>query len=289
MAGLSGMPAYNAAAFAAARGVMQTYSTSFGIATRLFNPAIRQDINNIYAMVRVADEIVDTYKGPDALALLDEFEQVVLAAQKRAYSTNLIAHAYALTAQKYSIDVLLVTAFFASMRMDVKAPKKYTAELYNTYIYGSAQVVGLMCLRIFCDGDEQLYLHLRPGAEALGAGFQKVNFLRDMGADHADLHRYYFPLDTFETFNESTKLSIIKDITADFMEARGAISQLPSNSQPAVMAAYKYYYALLNKLGNTPANTIKYQRVRIPNVQKVAVLVGASASHRLKNTIRRRA
>ncbi len=272
---------YNAAAQATARLVMQRFSTSFGLASRLFDSSIRQDIYNVYGLVRVADEIVDSYLGSDARAQLDALETEVYAAVSSGFSTNLIVHAYCLSARKYTIDNALVKAFFASMRMDL-TPETYKTTEYETYIYGSAEVIGLMCLAVFCQGDAAQYAELSPGASALGAAFQKVNFLRDMAADHELLGRYYFPVGTYEGFDETTKLAIITDIKADFVIARNAIGQLPATAQPAVRAAYRYFLELLNKLGDTPAAEIKTTRIRVSNKRKLQILLGVQLRSKLK-------
>ena len=275
------MDTYDEAAQATARLVMNRFSTSFGLASRLFDASIRQDIYNVYGLVRIADEIVDTYKGVDARQQLDELEAQVNVAVTQGFSTNLIVHAYSLTARKYAFDVALVKAFFESMRMDL-TPKTYKTSQYEAYIYGSAEVVGLMCLAVFCGGDSERYVELSPGASALGSAFQKVNFLRDIAADYELLGRYYFPVGSYEGFDEATKLAIIDDIQADFMTAQLEITRLPSSAQPAVRAAYRYYLELLNKLRATTAADIKATRIRVTNRRKLAILVGTRLQHKLR-------
>ena len=275
------MDTYDAAAQATARIVMQRFSTSFGLASRLFDTSIRQDIYNVYGLVRVADEIVDSYQGSDARAQLDDLEAEVYASVRSGFSTNLIVHAYCLSARKFNIDNKLVKAFFKSMRMDL-TPETYKTSEYESYIYGSAEVVGLMCLAVFCQGDANRYVELRQGASALGAAFQKVNFLRDMAADHEILGRYYFPIGSYERFDEATKLVIIDDINADFAVAKQAIAQLPSSAQPAVRAAYRYYLELLNKLTVTSAAEIKTTRIRVTDTRNLAILVGTGLKHKLR-------
>ena len=275
------MDTYNRAAEAAARSVMKQFSTSFGLATRLFGASIRQDIYNIYGLVRIADEIVDSYKGDDSAKLLDALERETKSAVATGYSTNVIVHAYCLTARRYQIKPDLMEAFFVSMRADLK-PETYKSSDYEKYIYGSAEVVGLMCLAVFCQGDAALYEHLRPGARALGAAFQKVNFLRDMAADYKELGRYYFPIGSYDNFDEATKKTIIKDISADFITARTAIEQLPASARPAVLAAYRYYLELLNKLTITPATEIKSSRVRVSNGRKAVIFAGTGLRHKFR-------
>ena len=275
------MDLYTRTAEQMSRVLTNNYSTSFGLATRLFGSDIRVHIYNVYGLVRLADEIVDTYTGTDAGELLDALEVETYAAINRQYSTNTVVHAFALTAVKFGITKTLIAPFFASMRMDLE-PKKYRAKDYERYIYGSAQVVGLMCLKVFCQGDATQYKKLEPGAKALGGAFQKVNFLRDIADDHKRLGRYYFPVGTFAGFNETTKRQIVADIDADFALALVAIRQLPSSARPAVMAAYQYYMRLHTKLRNTPAAVIKAQRIRISNPHKLAVLAGTLITERFK-------
>lgn len=264
------MDQYNLVAGRVARFVTNSYSTSFGTATRLFPKSIRQDIYNIYGLVRVADEIVDTYLGTDAAEQLDNLEQETYRALTSGYSANLIVHAFAQTARRYDIGKELIAPFFFSMRLDT-SEQQYTPKLYAQYIDGSAEVVGLMCLKVFVT-DATEYNHLEPGARALGAAFQKVNFLRDLAADQVELKRYYFPGSSFATFDDAVKAAIIADIEADFAVAKQAISQLPASARPAVSTAYSYYLKLLRKLQATPASTLLQQRVRINNAVKLGLL-----------------
>ena len=247
------------------------YSTSFSMASRLFGSDIRQDIYAIYGMVRLADEIVDTYKGSDAQKLLEDFESQLYADLRRDYSTNPVLHSFILTARRVGITKSLIAPFFSSMRMDTRG-HTYTPKQYGNYIYGSAEVVGLMCLKVFCEGDAATYNALQAGAQALGSAFQKVNFLRDLADDHHLLGRYYFPVGSFKNFNEEIKAQIIADITMDFDAALPAVNQLPASAQKAVRAAFVYYQALLLRLENTPAEKLKEDRVRISNVQKFWLL-----------------
>lgn len=264
------MDQYNLVAAQVCQLVTNSYSTSFGTATKLFPKTIRQDIYNIYGLVRLADEIVDTYLGADAAEQLDGLEQETYRALDSGYSTNLIVHAFAQTAVKSNIGQELIAPFFYSMRLDT-TPQHYTPELYARYIDGSAEVVGLMCVKVFVTTDAE-YTHLEPGARALGAAFQKVNFLRDLAADQANLERYYFPGSSFTTFDEATKLTIINDIESDFVIAKHAIAQLPASARPAVSAAYSYYSRLLRKLKSTTADELLQKRVRINNVIKIGLL-----------------
>lgn len=264
------MEQYDQVAAQTARLVTNSYSSSFGLATRLFPLTIRGDIYNIYGLVRLADEIVDTYLGDDARVQLDDLEKEVYRALEYRYSTNLIVHAFQMTANRYAIDKALIAPFFYSMRLDT-APRKYDQALYARYIDGSAEVVGLMCLKVFVASPAE-YVHLEPGARALGAAFQKVNFLRDLAADQTELKRCYFPGTTFKTFNEADKAEIIADIKNDFLIAQQAIPQLPKSARPAVSAAYGYYSRLLQRLEATPVATLKQKRVRINNGVKLVLL-----------------
>lgn len=264
------MEQYDQVAGRVARLVTNSYSTSFGTATKLFPKAIRQDIYNIYGLVRIADEIVDTYLGSDAAAQLDALEQETYRALQYGYSANLIVHAFATTARCYNIAEDLIKPFFYSMRLDTAA-QHYTPELYARYIDGSAEVVGLMCLKVFVTTEAE-FSHLEPGARALGAAFQKVNFLRDLAADQANLERYYFPGSTFATFDDTVKATIIADIEADFAVARQAIAQLPSSARPAVTTAYNYYARLLKKLKQASAIDLLSKRLRVNNAVKLGLL-----------------
>ena len=265
------MDLYAKVAYENSRHLTLSYSTSFGMSSRFFGKQIQPHIYAVYGLVRIADEIVDTYKGPDAEALLDDLEKTTYAALKSGYSTNPIVHAFGLTAQKYGIAKQLIKPFFESMRMDLH-PQDYSPKYYEKYIYGSAEVVGLMCLRVFCDGNDKLYESLREGASALGAAYQKVNFLRDMAADYKELGRLYFPGSTFEMFGEKEKQAIVRDIKNDFKKALPALHKLPESSRKATLLSYVYYSELLNKLEKTPVDSIKTSRVRIPNSKKFLLM-----------------
>jgi len=264
------MDTYTKAAYLTSKLVTNEYSTSFGLSIRLFEPALRPHIYAIYGLVRIADEIVDTYKGPQAAKILDRFEKEISQALVENYSTNPIIYAYVITAQRYDIPEDLLAAFFTSMRMDLTA-QTYDQQKYETYIYGSAEVVGLLCLRVFAD-DANLYETLADGARHLGAAYQKVNFLRDIAADHDELERWYFPEGSYNTFDEAAKAHIIAEISYDFEKGREALVQLPRSSRKAVALSYHYYQLLLKKIESTPATVLKQQRVRIPNVRKLLLL-----------------
>ena len=204
--------------------------------------------------------------------MLNELEAETYHALERGYSANPIVHAFQDTAHHFDITTVLLKPFFASMRTDLTA-KTFTQQQYQDYIYGSAEVVGLMCLKVFCNGNQARYDHLQAGASKLGAAYQKVNFLRDIAQDHTDLGRMYFPGVQFEDFDEAQKTAIIEDIEADFAAALPYMRQLPKGAKSAVLASYRYYNALLIKLKQTPVQTIKTKRVRISNARKVALLL----------------
>lgn len=265
------MDQYTNASYKVSKLITTAYSTSFGLSIRLFEPSLRPHIYAIYALVRIADEIVDTYDGSDQRSLLGNLEAETKRALTYGYSTNPVVHAFAMTAQQYHIDSDLISPFFESMRMDL-SPKKFDQKLYETYIYGSAEVVGLMCLKAFTN-DAALYKKLEPGAKRLGAAYQKVNFLRDIAADADGLGRWYFPTGSFATFDEKAKLVILNDIEKDFAAAAKAISQLPLSSRKAVTLSYQYYNKLLKQLKQTPASELKQKRVRVNDLEKTALFI----------------
>lgn len=267
------MDQYEKVSFMVSKLVTEKYSTSFSASSRLFDGQIRADIYAIYGLVRIADEIVDTYRGSDAEDLLNRLESDVYAAIERDYDVNPIIHAFSKTAKKYHIDATLIAPFFESMAMDLR-PAEYTKELYERYIYGSAEVVGLMCLKVFCGGDAIQYAALEPGARALGSAYQKINFLRDIKADYEELGRLYFPGIEYESFDEQSKSMVINDIVADLVVAKEYVGKLPHNSQKAVSLSLLYYEELLYKIKKTPAATLKRQRVRIADARKALLMGG---------------
>ncbi len=266
------MELYDQVAYENSRHLTLRYSTSFGISSYFFSKSIQSHIYAVYALVRIADEIVDTYAGKEAPMLLDDLEALVYQTLKSGYSTDLVVHAFAKTARAYGIDRTLIKPFFDSMRMDLE-PKKYRSSDYEAYIYGSAEVVGLMCLRVFLDGDDTEYNRLSKGAGALGSAYQKVNFLRDLADDYKVLGRLYFPGVTYDAFDESVKQRIIKDIKNDFTAALPALKELPRSSRKATLMSYVYYTELLKKLERTPAETIKQTRIRVSSGRKFALLL----------------
>lgn len=262
------MDLYTKVAYAHSRELTLAYSTSFGLSSRLFSKALQPHIYALYGLVRIADEIVDTYGGTDAGELLHDLEGQTYKALESGYATNPIVHAFAQTARQFSIDETLIAPFFQSMRMDLE-PQNYTEDKYKTYIHGSAEVIGLMCLRIFCDNNDAQYADFAPAASALGSAYQKVNFLRDLSSDYTKLGRLYFPGVRFETFDERTKNEIIADIKREFAEALPKLKELPASCRKATLTSYVYYQALLEKLEETPADVLKTTRMRIPDSKKV--------------------
>jgi phytoene/squalene synthetase len=252
----------------------ENYSTSFSLGIKLLDKIYHQDIYSVYGFVRFADEIVDTFHDYDKAKLIYNFKQDTFKALSEGISLNPILHSFQKTVNTYLIDYDLIEAFFYSMELDLN-PQNYTNELYEKYIYGSAEVVGLMCLKIFCHGEENFYQSLVKPARALGSAFQKVNFLRDLKADFRELGRSYFPDVTPENFNEIQKQDLIMEIEDDFSLAYEGISQLPNEARLGVFSAYSLYQSLLDKLKGTPAEHIINERIRINDFQKVAILGNA--------------
>ena len=250
------------------------YSTSFSSAIRMLHADLRMPVYDIYGFVRFADEIVDTFHEYDKETLLAEFKKETYEAIARGISLNPILHSFQLTVNKYNIDHALIEAFFNSMEMDL-SDKQYDAECYSTYIYGSAEVVGLMCLYVFCDGNIEEYKKLKPAAQSLGAAFQKINFLRDLKADHDQLNRTYFPGVNFKNFTEEDKKIIEDDISTDLKNAYEGILILPVKARFGVYVAYKYYRTLFKKIQSAQPELLLQNRVRISNTFKAVILVKA--------------
>lgn len=259
----------------------RNYSTSFSLGISLLGRSIRNDIYAIYGFVRVADEIVDTFHDTPQRELLDDFKSATQQALKIGVSTNPILHAFQLTVNRYDIPHALIDQFFHSMYMDLQ-DLKYDRALYEEYIVGSAEVVGLMCLCIFTDGNKEKYNTLEPTARALGAAFQKVNFLRDIRQDHDELSRTYFPQLDIANITENDLQNIYTDIEADFDHALSGIRQLDNNSKFGVYLAYRYYRKLFNKIKRSPKEHILQQRIRIPDPIKYSILLRSYIRHRMK-------
>ncbi|MFT5512229.1 MAG: phytoene synthase [Bacteroidia bacterium] len=272
---------YNSLASRCSQSVTQAYSTSFYSSVSMLDPSIQTDIHNIYGFVRLADEIVDSFLDFDQEALFDKFEGDLYDAINWRISLNPILHAFQDTFHKYAIDIELVKAFMSSMRMDLIKQEYHSVEEYETYIYGSADVVGLMCLKVFVNGNDTEYQKLKPTAMKLGSAFQKVNFLRDLKADTQVLNRSYFPNVDFNNLSQATKQAIIEEIEQDFADAYVGIVQLPRTARFGVYTAYKYYRQLLKKLKRTPSNRIMESRIRVKDHIKWALLVKSYMNVRL--------
>jgi len=263
------------------RSVTQSYSTSFSMATKMLDASIRNHIYNIYGFVRFADEIVDSFHEYPKEELLNRFEDDLYFSLKNKISLNPILNSFQKTVNVFSIDKTLIAAFLKSMRWDLEKKVYKTEKDYKDYIYGSADVVGLMCLKVFVKGDNTKYKELKPSAMALGSAFQKVNFLRDLKNDYHELDRTYFPNVNFNNFDEDSKQSIIDDIEKDFEFALKGIFKLPNEARFGVYTAYKYYNKLLMKLKRTPSDSIQNKRIRVPNYQKITVFARSYLKYRL--------
>ncbi|RZU66898.1 phytoene/squalene synthetase [Microterricola gilva] len=274
---------YGRAAHRGAAVVIREYSSSFGLASRLLSPAIRPEVENIYALVRVADEIVDGAAAAAGLSTaqqaecLDAMEAETLRAMHTGYSSDLIIHAFARSARRTAIGPELLIPFFASMRRDLD-PAPFTAEQLREYIYGSAEVIGLMCLRVFLldeyvnDNERR---RLEHGARKLGAAFQKINFLRDIAADYDSLGRRYFPGVEPRAITEEQKAAIVADIRSDLDTANAVIPRLPNGCRRAIRAAAALFGELTARIDATPAAMLAEQRVRVPTARKLRILAAA--------------
>lgn len=261
--------------------VIKEYSTSFYKATQLLSKSIRNDIFNIYGFVRFADEIVDTFHKYPKKELLDQFEKELWLSIENKISLNPILNSFQHTVNKYSIDINLIKSFIKSMRMDLDIKRYRNRKDYKEYIYGSADVIGLMCLKVFVSGSTKEYNELKPYAISLGSAFQKVNFLRDLKSDSEILNRVYFPNIDMKSFDENSKENIINEIEEDFEHALKGIVKLPKKARFGVYIAYRYYYKLLKKMKTTPSLYIKKSRVRIDNFQKLIVLTRSYVKYQL--------
>lgn len=273
------MSLYDRVAHETASVVIHRYSTSFGLASRLLGAGVRDHVENVYALVRVADEIVDGGADLDAAAArreLDAMERQTDEALASGFSTNLVIHAFARTAREVGFGAELTRPFFASMRMDLDRTS-YDPTGFDAYVYGSAEVVGLMCLRAFLHPDRAAdFDRLTPGARALGAAFQKVNFLRDLAADYEQLGRSYFPGVDVATFDEATKHRLLDDIDADLRVSAAVVPELPPSSRRAVALAQSLFAELSQRLRRTPARQLIDSRVRVPNPVKARLALAAA-------------
>ena len=258
--------------------VTNAYSTSFSLGIKFLDKSIRTPIYNIYGFVRFADEIVDSFHGFDKANLLQKFRLDTIEAIDQGISLNPILNSFQETVNQYGIEWDLIETFLESMKMDLN-PEVSNQAYYEKYILGSAEVVGLMCLHVFTEGDKDLYEKLKPSAQKLGAAFQKVNFLRDAQMDFIDLGRTYFPNVDFNNFSDSDKIEIEKDIEKDFREALFGIKQLPASSRGGVYLAYYYYLRLFRKIKVVSSEHIIAERIRIPNGQKFILMLQSFAKH----------
>jgi len=262
------------------RNTTEQYSTSFSSAIRMLHSDLRQPIHNIYGFVRFADEVVDTFHDFDKVQLLTEFKEDTYKAIARGISMNPILHSFQQTVNKYGIDHGLIEAFFNSMELDLEN-KQYDDKGYEQYIYGSAEVVGLMCLYVFCEGNKAQFEQLKAPARSLGAAFQKVNFLRDIKADYVGMDRIYFPNCDFNNFSHEQKRCIEVDIQKDFDDAYNGIIRLPLKSRFGVYVAYKYYLSLFKKIKRLQPQRIMEERIRIPNYGKFVIVAKAGLRSQL--------
>ncbi|WP_397362328.1 phytoene/squalene synthase family protein [Olleya sp. R77988] len=272
---------FDSVSYQCSKMVTKSYSTSFSLATKMLSKTIRQDIYNIYGFVRFADEIVDTFHDYNKEELFNRFETDLEAALKDRISLNPILNSFQHTYHKSNIDKHMVDAFMKSMRLDITKSKYETEQEYKDYIYGSADVVGLMCLKVFVQGNQNTFEDLKETAMSLGSAFQKVNFLRDLKADHELLDRTYFPNTDLTNLTEKDKLNIINDIEIDFNNGLKGIKKLPIEAKFGVFMAYRYYNQLLKKLKKTPALEIKNTRIRVPNYKKAELLTRSYVKYQL--------
>ncbi|MCB0662134.1 MAG: phytoene/squalene synthase family protein [Saprospiraceae bacterium] len=273
------MPLYDRVCQECSKLITNRYSTSFSLGIRVFDKRFRGPIYAIYGFVRFADEIVDTFHGHDKKGLLDRFREETWRAIEEKISLNPVLHAFQETVHQYHIERTLIEAFLDSMEMDLYKSDHEKAS-YDTYIYGSAEVVGLMCLRVFVEGDSDQYDSLKDSARSLGAAFQKVNFLRDMKSDFNERGRVYFPGVDFTTFTEADKKAIEDDIQADFTHAMEGIKRLPKGARFGVYLAYRYYIKLYEKIRNAPCALVTQQRIRVPDSRKIFLLFTSAVRNR---------
>jgi len=252
----------------------KTYSTSFSFGILALHKSIRKSIYNIYGFVRFADEIVDSFHDYDKSILFNKFKADAFLSIDDKISLNPILNSFQETVNAYSIDLSLINNFLDSMEMDL-SKKSYNKENYNDYIHGSAEVVGLMCLKVFVNGDDLLYNKLKPSAMSLGSAFQKINFLRDANVDYSLLGRSYFPGVQMNSFSQEDKMKIEKDIEKDFKDALVGIKMLPDSAKGGVYLSYLYYYHLFRKIKFLPSSRVLEERIRIPNTEKMFLMLKA--------------
>ncbi len=272
---------YDRTALEMSAHLTRCYSTSFTLGIRTLAPALRPPVYAIYGFVRLADEIVDTFHAHDKAALLADFVAQTHAAIADRLSLNPVLHAFQLVVHRFGIETELIDAFLYSMALDLDEGRSYDQALYERYIYGSAEVVGLMCLRVFCVGDPAQYERLREPARRLGAAFQKINFLRDLRSDFAERGRTYFPSVDFTRFDDAAKQVIEADIRADFSAGLAGIQRLPPTARLGVYLAYTYYQRLFARICRVPAARVQRERIRVPDSVKLVLLATSWVRHRL--------
>lgn len=264
----------------AAKNTTRTYSTSFSLGIYFLESEMRRPIYDIYGFVRFADEIVDSFEGYEQVYLFEKFREDTYEAIEKKISLNPVLNAFQHTVHDYGIETELIDTFLDSMEMDLHKTG-YNRDQYEQYILGSAEVVGLMCLRVFTDGDPELYEHLRVPAKKLGSAFQKINFLRDLQDDFDGLGRTYFPGVDLHCFTREDKQRIEKEIRQDFDEALLGIRQLPAGARKGVYLAYVYYRSLLTKISGTAAENVMKKRIRIPGRLKFGLMINSLVRHHL--------
>lgn len=271
---------YTETCFDLSKRITERYSTSFTLGIKTLHQKLRLPIFGIYGFVRLADEIVDTFHHHDKQLLLQNFKTDTYDAIERKLSTNPVLHAFQHVVNSFGITKDLIEAFLYSMEMDL-TKKNYSSTAYKEYIYGSAEVVGLMCLHVFCDGDKNEFEKLKPFACKLGSAFQKINFLRDIKSDYDERERIYFPDIDFDSFSDNAKKEIETDIKNDFNEGLKGIKMLPASSRFGVTVAYTYYVSLFKKIKKLPANKIRQERIRISDFHKFVLLISTFIKNKL--------
>ena len=273
---------FDTVSFKCSKLITQNYSTSFSLAVKMLSPGIRDAIYSIYGFVRCADEIVDSFHDYDKENLINDFEKEYYKAMQTGISLNPILNSFQHTVKRYNITDDLIQAFLKSMKLDLVKSTYITQTEYEDYIYGSADVVGLMCMKVFVNGKNEKYEQLKHEAMRLGSAFQKVNFLRDLKDDNLVLNRNYFPGVDLNTFDENSKTAIINEIEEDFRIAYQGIVKLPIEAKFGVYTAFIYYKKLLKKLKNTPSNQIGNSRIRVSNYTKAGLLAQSFVTYKLK-------
>lgn len=272
---------YDKTSLATSKRVALNYSTSFSLGIKMLSPEYRWAIFSVYGFVRVADEIVDTFHDYPKEKMLQDYKRQTYTAIEEGISTNPVLHSFQKACNKFNIGKELIDPFFNSMEADLKK-SEYDENGYEEYIYGSAEVVGLMCLKVFCNGNSSFYEELKPFAQSLGSAFQKVNFLRDLGADYEKLGRVYFPNVKFKEFNEPVKRQLVEDIRKDFNKALVGIKKLPIGCRFGVFTAYIYYLKLLEKISRSDVSTVMDSRIRIADGLKLKLFLKSYIKYKIR-------